>query len=105
MLDAALWRRFDEVVYMGPPDAKRRKQLFSLYLRAEDLRGISLAALANTSQGLTPADISSVCKASAKRVLLTPGKKLTTAEIIRSIQMQKRRLRDTKEILRTGHRL
>ena len=33
LLDKAVWRRFDDIIYFDLPDNSRRKQLFEKYLR------------------------------------------------------------------------
>jgi len=33
LLDTAIWRRFDDILYFDMPDDKRREQLFNKYLK------------------------------------------------------------------------
>jgi SpoVK/Ycf46/Vps4 family AAA+-type ATPase len=62
-LDAAILRpgRFDKILYIPPPDAPARKQVFSLGL-AKFLKKVSLDRLAEATEGYSGADIASICQ-------------------------------------------
>ena len=62
-LDAAILRpgRFDKILYIPPPDAPARKQVFTLGL-AKFLKNVNLDALAAATDGYSGADISSICQ-------------------------------------------
>ena len=62
-LDAAILRpgRFDKILYIPPPDAPARKQVFSLGL-AKFLKSVNLDRLAAATDGYSGADISSICQ-------------------------------------------
>lgn len=62
-LDSAILRpgRFDKIVYIPPPDAPARVQLFALQL-AKYLKGLDLNKLAAATDGFTGADIASICQ-------------------------------------------
>ncbi len=65
MLDRALLRpgRFDKIIYVGPPDAASREEIFRLYLGARGAvvsDNIDYARLASISERFTGADIEAV---------------------------------------------
>ena len=62
-LDSAILRpgRFDKIVYIPPPDAPARVQLFAGQL-AKFLKGLDLNKLAAATDGFTGADIASICQ-------------------------------------------
>ena len=62
-LDAAILRpgRFDKIVYIPPPDAPARKQVFALGL-AKFMKNVNLDKLAAATEGYSGADISSICQ-------------------------------------------
>jgi len=62
-LDSAILRpgRFDKIIYIPPPDAPARVQLFAQQL-AKFLKGLDLNKLAAATEGFTGADISSICQ-------------------------------------------
>jgi SpoVK/Ycf46/Vps4 family AAA+-type ATPase len=56
--------RIDRIVYISPPDSDARKAIFSIQLRRIPHKPevIDLAELAKLSDGLTGAEITSVCR-------------------------------------------
>jgi ATP-dependent metalloprotease FtsH len=85
-LDAALTRsgRFDRKVYFDAPNAEERKRMWTLFLGSIALpRGTSARSLAESSAGLTGADISNACNL-AKMLAIRRGagrRKLGTSDI------------------------
>jgi len=72
MLDPAVLRpgRFDEIVEIPTPDEKDRKEIFEVHLRDKPLgAGISPDDLASRTEGLTGAEIASVCHKAALRAI------------------------------------
>ena len=99
ILDVAIWRRFDEVIYYPLPDLNKRKKLFDKYLRVLK-RSIdySLVELARETDGLSSADIAQICQDAMRRTIIN-GKPLVNKNMILwSIKEQKRR----KEIMSKG---
>jgi len=70
MLDSAVLRpgRFDEVVEIGSPSAEDREAIFAVHLAKKPLApGISARRLAAEGEGLSGAEIASVCNLAALR--------------------------------------
>lgn len=64
-VDQALKRtgRFDNIVFVGPPDAEARIELFKIYTKdLKKLGKINFKELAKLTQGLSCANIKTVCK-------------------------------------------
>jgi transitional endoplasmic reticulum ATPase len=68
ILDPALLRpgRFDRVIYVPPPDADGRYQIFQIHTREMPLSDdVDLSKLAAMTEGYTGADIEAVCREAA----------------------------------------
>ncbi|MDD9813253.1 MAG: ATP-binding protein [Thaumarchaeota archaeon] len=71
MLDTALWRRFDEIVMYGLPDARARGLLFAKYLGALRKSGeMGISGLVASTEGYSAADIAQVCENALRRAVL-----------------------------------
>lgn len=71
-MDPALMRpgRFDQVVYVGPPDLAAREQVFSVHLRGLTLaEDVSVADLAVAAEGYSGAEIKAICNEAGLAVL------------------------------------
>lgn len=70
LLDPAIWRRFDDVIYYNLPDIKIRKSLFENYLKIIKRNNIDLDFLAKESTGLSPSDIKMVVTEAVKMTVI-----------------------------------
>jgi len=70
-VDNALKRpgRFDRMVFVAPPDAEARKQLFQLKLAERHIGDIDYEELANRTEFFSGADIDNLCERAAEKVL------------------------------------
>ena len=71
-LDQALRRpgRFDREIEIGVPDQEERKEILEIHTRNMPLEeGIDLTKLANSTHGFVGADLESLCKEAAMRVV------------------------------------
>ncbi|MGC8648867.1 MAG: AAA family ATPase [Candidatus Micrarchaeia archaeon] len=97
MLDAAILRpgRFDKLIYVEPPDANARAQLFRKYLAGVPIdTNINFNDIAAVSEGFTGADIANVCreaKTNAMEKEVETGKeaKITENDLIEIIKRTK----------------
>jgi SpoVK/Ycf46/Vps4 family AAA+-type ATPase len=71
-VDSALRRpgRFDRMLLVLPPDEPARAGIFRYHLRERPVAGISLARLAQRTDGYSGADIAHICETAAERALL-----------------------------------
>jgi SpoVK/Ycf46/Vps4 family AAA+-type ATPase len=70
-IDPALRRpgRLDRTVLVLPPDREAREAIFRSHLSTRPIEAIDLAALANSTEGFSGADIAYVCEVAAERAL------------------------------------
>ena len=72
ILDPAVLRpgRFDEIVQIPMPDEKERKEIFAVHLRGKPVGpGMDLTRLSSVTEGLSGAEIASVCHKAALRAI------------------------------------
>jgi SpoVK/Ycf46/Vps4 family AAA+-type ATPase len=53
--------RFDEKIYVPPPDYEARKKIFELNLKGKPLADIDLGSLADLTEGYSGADLRHIC--------------------------------------------
>ncbi len=92
LLDKAVWRRFDDIIYFDLPDNSKRKQLFRKYLRVlrrED--NFTLDELARRTKGFSAANIAQICEDALKKSIINNNKTVSRDHIMWAISEQKRR--------------
>lgn len=99
LLDPALWRRFDELIYFGFPDVERRIKIFKKYLRTMRTRSLDLEYFGDKTDGMSPADIEMICLNSIKDVTLSDKKLLTKSVLEKYTQKQLDRIQLKNQIL------
>ena len=78
MLDPAIWRRFDDVIYYELPDEKNRKQLFDIYMKPIKRESdIDLSKLANKTEELSSADIKIITEEAMKTAIISSRDSVT----------------------------
>ncbi len=100
VLDDAVLRpgRFDSVVELRLPDAASRVKLFKIFLSGRPIRErLDLACFAEMTDGMSPAQIESICKKAAlralKRDVATGHGGITCDDVINSIEEEKAYIR------------
>ena len=88
LLDRALFRRFDDVLYYKLPDEPSRKRLINKILCAYIAPKFAWRAVLSESIGLSPAEIDHACRDSIKQAILT-NQKVVSSSLLR--QMLKER--------------
>lgn len=87
MLDSAIWRRFDEVIYFELPDQKSRELLFNLYMKSiKRNSNIDISKMAKKTAGLSPSDIKMIIENAMKIAILGSRDKLSMADLEVSIK-------------------
>jgi SpoVK/Ycf46/Vps4 family AAA+-type ATPase len=81
LLDSAVWRRFDEVIFFDNPSVELRTALLSHYLSAIRYTGINLSAFATRLENATGADIERICADAIKSVVLRGQRTLTSDDL------------------------
>jgi SpoVK/Ycf46/Vps4 family AAA+-type ATPase len=80
-VDAALRRprRFDRMLFVGPPDAPARAEIARVHLRDRPAAGVNLALIAARTDGFSGADIAHICATATQ---------LAMADAVRSGQVR-----------------
>jgi len=92
ILDSAIWRRFDAVIYYELPDEATRQYLFERYLRPiKRDKKIDLSQAAKDSQGLSPADIKMITTEAMKTAIIDNRNTLTMDDLEQAIEQFIRR--------------
>ena len=92
LLDKAVWRRFDDIIYFDLPDNSRRKQLFEKYLRVlRRENNFTVDQLARRTRGYSAADIAQICKEALKKSIINNDRTVSRDHIMWAISEQKRR--------------
>lgn len=91
MLDDALWRRFDEILYFERPSPEQLLQLMELRLRSVRKKGVDLAAFAGQMTGFSYADAERVCHEAVKAMLLDRQRELSAEHLARELDEQRAR--------------
>ncbi len=79
LLDSAVWRRFDEVIFFDNPTVELRTALLNRYLSAIRYTDINLSTFADRLENATGADIERICSDAIKAVVLR-GERILTAD-------------------------
>ena len=92
LLDTAIWRRFNDILYFDLPDLERRNDIFNKYLkvfeRADDL---DIGKFSDLTDEFSPADISQICEEALRRVILHNEREITNREVYWAIEQQNRK--------------
>lgn len=70
LIDSALWRRFDEVIYFDKPDISQIDNYINMKLRAFDHNALSIEQYSKELEGLSFADIERVCIQAVKHCIV-----------------------------------
>lgn len=81
--------RFDEIFYVGLPNAKEREKIFSIHIkkrRAQDLKYIKIQDLIDKTEGFSGADIEGVVKDAIESAFADDKVAIDTADILKAIK-------------------
>lgn len=86
LLDIAIWRRFDEVLFFDKPDLQLRKTLLENNLTSIKHQGINIEKIASRLQAVTGADIERICSDAIKSVILRSENILMASDLEAALQ-------------------
>ncbi|MDW7733038.1 MAG: ATP-binding protein [Methanolobus sp.] len=99
LLDSAIWRRFDEILYYDIPDENLREKIFKKYLQVMNKsKDLDMLELSKLSEGFSPADISQVCQEALRRNIMLNKKEINLDDIKLIISEQKKRKEIIKQV-------
>ena len=85
LLDKAVWRRFDEVLFFGKPSLELRIALLTRYL-SKTRHSIHLETFAVSLESATGADIERICTDAIKAVILRSEREVTNHDLEAAIR-------------------
>ncbi len=92
LLDTAIWRRFDEILYFDLPNTNQRKQLFEKYLRVfKKIDKINISSLVGQTEGYSGAEIAQICEDSIRKAVVENRIEITNNDLNWALSEQKRR--------------
>lgn len=89
LLDKALFRRFDDVIYYALPDAEERKQLMRNLLALFTNKRFPFSKAAEEAEGLSHADIDHACRNAMKEVVLS-GRNTVEPAILKTFLLERK---------------
>jgi SpoVK/Ycf46/Vps4 family AAA+-type ATPase len=84
-LDAAAWRRFDEIVNFPKPDTTMRADIFTVITREMDITGFDPNEIAEETEGLTGSDLRMVLREAVLEALTENRRTLTQRDLLDAI--------------------
>ncbi|WP_302081999.1 ATP-binding protein [Salinibaculum rarum] len=85
-LDAAAWRRFDEIVNFPKPDRNMRSDILEIVTREMDILDFDPAALAEITEGLTGSDLRLVLREAVLDALTEERTTLTQQDLLDAVE-------------------
>jgi SpoVK/Ycf46/Vps4 family AAA+-type ATPase len=85
-LDAAAWRRFDEIVNFPKPDAGMRAEILEVVTRRMTIDGFDADELAEITEGLTGSDLRLVLREAVLDALTEERTTLTQEDLRRAVE-------------------
>jgi AAA+ superfamily predicted ATPase len=98
MLDSALWRRFDDVIFFEAPSIIQIEELLRRHLRQIGTAEIEWERLAKVLEGSSHADVKRVAQDATKICLLNGGRFVDANFLDQAIALQEKRLRLQKDL-------
>ncbi len=86
LLDAALFRRFDDVVEYSLPTPELAERTFKARLQALQTDGLSWSTVVTEAQGLSYADIVKACEDAAKEAILEGTQVVATDSLVQALK-------------------
>lgn len=93
LLDRALFRRFDDVLYYKAPDKDERKRLIENVLGTFKERKFAWKTVLSNSEGLSHAEIAHACKDSIKTAILNDITKVNATSLLKVIRNRQEALK------------
>lgn len=93
LLDEAVWRRFDDILFFEKPSLEHRLALLKRYLVSIRHSDVDLQPFAKELEGATGADIERICADAIKATLLKGDRTLSTETLKRTLVRHQERMR------------
>ncbi len=100
ILDTAIWRRFDEILYFDLPDYKLRKELFKKYLSyINNVENYNEGSLSTQCRGYSAADVAQICEDAIRRGIISDRNYITNEDLKWALSEQKRRKKTMQDAI------
>lgn len=87
LLDPAIWRRFDDVLYYDLPDTEAKERIFDLYLKPiKRDQNLALKTFAAQADQLSPADIKMIVEEAIKLCIIDGRKQVAAHDLEKAIR-------------------
>ncbi|MFB3765695.1 MAG: AAA family ATPase [Methanotrichaceae archaeon] len=96
LLDFAIWRRFDEIIFFDIPNKENRIKLLKRNLRSFRTSSIDYQMLAEKMDGMSPADIEMICINTIKRNILDNKGFISDEDINKQLSIQREKIKFQK---------
>jgi SpoVK/Ycf46/Vps4 family AAA+-type ATPase len=104
LLDSALWRRFDEIVFFDRPNLEAIEKVLRQNVRQIGIESdINLTKCSGELVGLSHADAERIALQAVKATVLANCKTISSDTLKESIESQKKRIVLTREIAESSH--
>ncbi|GAB7019392.1 ATP-binding protein [Halostagnicola bangensis] len=85
-LDAAAWRRFDEIVNFPKPDSGMRSDILQVITSTMDIEEFDPGVIAEATQGLTGSDLRMVLREAVLEALTENRRDLTQTDLLNAVE-------------------
>jgi SpoVK/Ycf46/Vps4 family AAA+-type ATPase len=92
LLDPALWRRFDEILFFPKPSVHEIRSLLKMKLKCFPHHPIDIKEQAQCLKGMSHADVERICLDAIKRSILTNKLELDVQTFEEAVKQQKARI-------------
>ena len=92
LLDPALWRRFDEILFFPKPSVRDIKQLLGMKIKNYPHKDIDIRMQASRMKGMSHADVERVCLDAIKTCILADRPELDAESFENALKRQKERM-------------
>lgn len=89
LLDQALFRRFDDVLYYSLPDESERKHLVELILGTFATGRFAWSKVLSASDGLSQAEVGSACRDAIKEAILHDRSKISATDLVSTLDQRR----------------
>lgn len=93
LLDSAIWRRFDEVLFFPPPTIHEIRTLVSMKLKNFPHRELNSKEMAPLMKGMSHADVEHVCLDAVRYCILNGQDSVNEAEFLSALKRQQARMK------------
>ena len=100
MLDPALWRRFDEIIYFPKPSIHDTRKLLAMKLKNFPHHELDLKMLASRMKGMSHSDIERICFDAIKNCIINDKDHLKQSIMETALERQNSRLHVTRRASR-----